>query len=376
MDVNKNNLSLDKDIEPDGEAYVATTPLRDTINKMTAGILPLKNASEPKAKYQERHSDQIDSGILSLSSGSLELKGSNLEPSLEYVYKSPVQCSEDQEDSVDTELQARLDKLSVTEDVEDEGHSSMSLKSSDLESITSERCLQDSPDIIVDLYEQDDDGDTIVHVAVVSLLTETAKTLIDLALDVDCLNIQNFLHQSPLHLAVLTGQVEIVQALIAKGVDVTLRDQQGNTPLHIACRKGDRDAVQMIVQSFGNDVTSRTKYFSVKNCEGLTCLHVAAIQKEFIILGHLFAKGADVNMGDAKSGRTILHSAVERKDIETVSLLLTHPDIDIDCKTFKGETPVVLAYWRNYQDIVKRLKAKGAYFSYDVVEDSDDEYTA
>ena len=92
-----------------------------------------------------------------------------------------------------------------------------------------------------------------------------------------------------------------------------------------------------------------------------------------MIMGHLFAKGADVNMGDAKSGRTVLHYAAEEKDAQTLSLLLTHKEIDVDCKTFKGETPLVMAYWRNYTDIVKRLRSKGAYFSYDVIEDSDDD---
>lgn len=370
----QSDLSLDKDIVIDGEPCKATSKYQDFMRKMTPTFSPAKNVAEGRAKEQtEGNSEQVDSGILSLRSGSLELKSSNVDKGTHFVDKTPVQCSDAYENNHENDLQTKLGKLSIEDDIEDEGHSSMSLKSLDLESLNSEQSTQESEEIEVDLYEQDDEGDTILHVAIISLFTEIAKTLIELATDVKCLIIQNCLHQSPLHLAVLTGQVDVVRALIAKGVDVTLRDKQGNTPLHIACRKGDRDAVQMIVQSFGNDTTKRAKYFSVKNCEGLTCLHVAALHKEFIILGHLFAKGADVNMGDAKSGRTLLHCAVERKDLETVSLLLTHSDIDIDCKTFKGETPLVLAYWRNYQDIVKRLKAKGAYFSYDVVENSDDE---
>ncbi|XP_045181142.2 NF-kappa-B inhibitor alpha-like isoform X2 [Mercenaria mercenaria] len=400
--VKRNNLSSDDDVEADGEpCNVARAGIfnmmSDTHTKITsdsktrtdgepcnvarAGIFNMmsdthtKITSDSKTRTQsDRHSEQIDSGILSMPSGSLELKSSNAETSLSFADKTPVQCSDAYEaDSTANDLQSKLSKLGLSDGVDDEGHCSMSLQS--LDSVSSAQSTQESQEIEIDLYRRDEDGDTILHVAIVSLLDETAGALIHLADDAKCLNIQNYLLQSPLHLSVLTGQVEIVRDLISKGADVTLRDQQGNTPLHIACRKGDRDAVSLIVQSFGDNKTKRAKYFSVKNCEGLTCLHVAAQQKEFIILGHLFAKGADVNIGDAKSGRTLLHYAVEKKDIETVSLLLTHPNIDVDCKTFKGETPLVLAFWRNYQDIVKRLKTKGAYFSYDVVEESDDENT-
>lgn len=289
-------------------------------------------------KFSLYGDSRVDSGM-----------GSSLEsPSLQTVDKSPIQCS----DTVEL-----LNKFS-TLGLDDEGINSM----------------PEIGEVEVDLYERDEDGDTVLHVAIVNLMSEVALALIDLAVDSECLDTQNYLLQAPLHLAVLTGQISIVRALINNGANVTLRDQQGNTPLHIACRKGDRDSVSVLVQSFGSDVNKRAKYFSMKNCDGLTCVHVAAQYKEFIILGHLFAKGADVNAGDAKSGRTMLHYAVEKKDIETVSLLLTHPAIDVDCKTFKGETPLVLAYWRNYQDIVKRLKSKGASFSYDLVEDSDDDY--
>lgn len=353
------NLSSDEDIEQDGEA---ADVMSERLQKMTDTHTKLYS-DNPKSRCL---SGQVDSGL----GASIELKYPSLEQTPEFLDKTPVQCSDAYESS-DNDLQNRLSKLSVSDNTVDEGHYSMGYKS--VESVSSEQSVPETTPIDIDLTERDEDGDTLTHVAIVNLNDEIAKVFIDLAEDAHCLNIQNFLLQTPLHLAVLTSQVDIVRALIEKGVDVTLRDQQGNTPLHIACRKGDRDSVSMIVQSFGSDVARRKKYFSIKNCEGLTCLHVAAQYKEFIILGHLFAKGADVNIGDAKSGRTMLHYAVERKDIETVSLLLTHPHIDVECKTFKGETPLVLAFWRNYQEIVKRLKAKGAYFSYDVFEESDDE---
>ena len=223
------------------------------------------------------------------------------------------------------------------------------------------------------LSETDEDGDTFIHTAIVNrneLLV--AEMLNLLPMNSCCLNIVNQLFQTVLHMAVLTEQRKIVQKLVSKGCDLFARDQQGNTALHIACRKGSEKLVKDIVGSLTDNPTKRKELFNVRNCEGLTCLHLAAQGKHYEIMGYLFARGADVNVGDAKSGRTILHYAVERKDVETVVVLLTHPSIDVDCETYKGETPLLLAYWRNYQDIVKRLKANGAYFSYDLVENDDE----
>lgn len=223
------------------------------------------------------------------------------------------------------------------------------------------------------LSETDDDGDTLIHTAIVNRNQLLVNAMLDLlSVNSRCLNIMNKLFQTVLHLAVLTEQRKIVQKLVSKGCDLFVRDQQGNTALHIACRKGSEKLVKDIVGSLVDNPTKRKELFSIRNCEGLTCLHLAAQGKHYEIMGYLFARGADVNVGDAKSGRTVLHYAVERKDVETVVVLLTHPSIDVDCETYKGETPLLLAYWRNYQDIVKRLKANGAYFSYDLVENDDE----
>ncbi|KAL4233959.1 hypothetical protein ACF0H5_005614 [Mactra antiquata] len=342
------------------------------VSKISGGLKP-----EIMGKHSAAHgdTDRKDSGFLSGSSGFVSGESlSSEDQSLRVPDKTPIQCSDaDEVASVDS-IEEKLAGLNVNEDEDEAMYSMSSVGSVRDESIITQASAEEDHEIYIDPTEQDEDGDTVIHVAIVSLLVESALVLIELCEDIFSLDIQNNLRQSPLHLAVLTDQTAIVKALVAKGVDVTLRDQQGNTPLHIACRRGNNDAVSAIVKSLP-DLKSRQKYFSVRNNEGLTCMHLAVQSKAFIILGHLFAKGADVNIGDAKSGRTMLHYAVENKDLHTVSLLLTHKDIDVDCKTFKGESPIVLAFWRNYQDIVKKLRVNGAYFDYSIVEDSDDEFT-
>jgi len=342
------DLSKHDDVETDG-----CMERRSRLSHKEPEII----TKETNKNILSSHDSRFDSGISSYVGDSFK--------SLDSVSdKSPVACTEDVIE-LDNRLHKKLDSLSI----QDEGICLFREEITNIES----SAVCDNLDIEIDPYETDRDGDTIIHQAIVWNLKDLAVMLIEMVDDVSCLNVTNLLRQSPLHLAVLLGQVDVVQGLVDREVDVTLRDHQGNTPLHIACRLGDRNSVEIIVASFGNDVNARKKYFALRNCEGLTCLHVATQNKEYVIMGHLFAKGADVNMGDAKSGRTVLHYAAEEKDAQTLSLLLTHKEIDVDCKTFKGETPLVMAYWRNYTDIVKRLRSKGAYFSYDVIEDSDDD---
>lgn len=57
------------------------------------------------------------------------------------------------------------------------------------------------------------------------------------------LNTQNFLQQTLLHLAVILEMPQVVRQLVARGAVIDLRDRFGNTPLHIACSRGDLPCV-------------------------------------------------------------------------------------------------------------------------------------
>lgn len=347
------NLGQDNDLDVDGE-YHPKTSLKQ-FRGCTPDIYPSKQGDSL---------DNFDSGV--------EQSLAAVSVSSSLTLETPSVLKENNSESIDNSVEAtakQLQKLSVNASIasEDEGIFSSSYHSS------SSSC-QDQID--VDLFEQDCDGDTLIHIAVLNYFLPAVLALTELAMESDIrevLDIQNDLLQTPLHLAVLTEQEDIVLDLIRKGANVNIRDKQGSTPLHLACRVGHENIVKLIVYSLNKDPEFQKKYLAIRNCEGLTALHVAAERRYFDIMGFLFAKGADVNVGDAKSGRTILHFAVERNDLESVSKLLSHPDIDIDCKTFKGETPLVMAYWRNYKPILKRLKYKGATFSYSLIEQFDDD---
>lgn len=61
-------------------------------------------------------------------------------------------------------------------------------------------------------------------------------------LDVLC-----FLSQTPLHLAVITKQYQMVALLIRAGADPTILDRFGNSVLHLAVQAGDDKMLQVLL---------------------------------------------------------------------------------------------------------------------------------
>lgn len=76
---------------------------------------------------------------------------------------------------------------------------------------------------------------------------------IKLGLMIKCIktnsNVCLFSSQTPLHLAVITNQPDVCYSLIVSGCDVTVVDNNGDTPLHIACRHGNLHCFSAITQN-------------------------------------------------------------------------------------------------------------------------------
>lgn len=56
-----------------------------------------------------------------------------------------------------------------------------------------------------------------------------------------------FFLQTPLHLAVLTGNAEITSVLLSFGAQPSVKDSNGNTALHLAVLHGNLDCVKAIL---------------------------------------------------------------------------------------------------------------------------------
>ncbi|XP_018571849.1 NF-kappa-B inhibitor cactus-like [Anoplophora glabripennis] len=196
-------------------------------------------------------------------------------------------------------------------------------------------------------YEQDDDGDTHLHTAIVEGFVEVALALIRAAPHPRLLDTPNDDAQTPLHLAVETAQWRIARWLVVAGARPCPRDLQGDSPLHIAARAGDVKSIKAIadpVQQQERDALALSyQGHMYQPCDldqwnylGQTCAHVAALHGHVEVLRHLVWYGVDINAREGCMGYTALHYAVERRDEATVQFLLHCEKLNVEVETYGG----------------------------------------
>ncbi|KAM4690707.1 NF-kappa-B inhibitor alpha [Rhinophrynus dorsalis] len=198
-----------------------------------------------------------------------------------------------------------------------------------------------------------EDGDTFLHLAIIHTEKQLAEEAIRRSFnDAFYLNLQNNLHQTPLHLAVITEQPEIAHLLLEAGSDPEIRDFRGNTALHIACKQGSLRGVGVIVQK----CKKLSSLLQTVNYDGHTCLHLASIYGYLAIVENLISLGADINAQEPCNGRTALHMAVDLQNPELMALLLKH-GADVNRVTYQGYSPCQLTWGRNNLLIQEKLVA-------------------
>mmetsp|Transcript_62148 Transcript_62148/g.93842 ORF Transcript_62148/g.93842 Transcript_62148/m.93842 type:complete len:163 (-) Transcript_62148:53-541(-) len=97
-------------------------------------------------------------------------------------------------------------------------------------------------------------------------------------------NIPTSTGSSPLHLAVIEGNQQIIIFLIQHGAKLNYQNQDGQTALHWACKAGRTSIVKLLLKT-GADI-------EIKDNEGNTPLHWAAEYNSHRVIRVLKAKGA------------------------------------------------------------------------------------
>ncbi|XP_053317513.1 nuclear factor NF-kappa-B p105 subunit isoform X2 [Spea bombifrons] len=205
---------------------------------------------------------------------------------------------------------------------------------------------------------QDENGDNVLHLAIIHLHTALVKIFLDVTCGVVCediINVRNDLYQTPLHLAVITHQADTVQDIMSAGGDPMLLDRHGNSVLHLACKDGDAKTLNVLLKH--KDIS---KIIDLPNGDGLTATHVAVIANSMSCLRLMISSGAAVNAKEQKSGRSALHLAVEQDNISLAGCLLLEGDADVDSTTYDGSTPLHIAAGRGSSKLTALLKAAGA----------------
>ncbi|CAK9258269.1 unnamed protein product [Sphagnum jensenii] len=168
------------------------------------------------------------------------------------------------------------------------------------------------------------DGNRPLHLAIEEGHVEVVKELLERARTKLNLYVTSYDYNTPLHLAAEAGQDEIVAMLLAlddtkqttesdstemnndpkRDLNLNATNKEQNTPLHLACKEGHDEVVQVMLKRF------KELALDAINIRGNTPLHLAAINGHVHIVNKLLKPEAEVDLnGRNKKGQTALHFA-------------------------------------------------------------------
>jgi ankyrin repeat protein len=157
-----------------------------------------------------------------------------------------------------------------------------------------------------DINAPDPDGNTPLHVASARGRLIVARMLLDGGAKIDALDRND---KTPLYVALMNGRIQLAKLLVQRGAKL-----DADAMLHEVARNGvaDRDVIRFLVANGGN-VNSRDE-------NGDTPLHLAVRQGERVVAKHLIDQRADVNAVN-RAGEAPLDLAIRRNDKDIIQLL-------------------------------------------------------
>ncbi|XP_046562349.1 ankyrin repeat domain-containing protein 50-like [Haliotis rubra] len=239
----------------------------------------------------------------------------------------------------------------------------------------------------------DKTGDNILHCACRGGSVEVVKYILSKkTVDIDGRGSKKM---TPIMVARHCGHKDVVELLVSKTADGSLRYYNHITMLHSACQEGNMEMVKYVLSQNIVDIDSRgwkkktpvmvavefwrkgdtQKWYSYLQVKELVCLlwmdidsrgwkkrtpvMVAAEKGHTEVVQLLVSKGAGVSLVDGY-GENILHWASVGGHVETVRYVLSLNIVDIDSRGWKKRTPVMVAAEKGHTEVVQLLVSKGA----------------
>ncbi|XP_048865095.1 ankyrin repeat domain-containing protein 50 [Brienomyrus brachyistius] len=198
--------------------------------------------------------------------------------------------------------------------------------------------------------ELDNEGRTPLILAAQEGHCGTVRLLLDRRSPIDH---RGYDGHSALSAAALEGHADVVELLMRRGTDTDVRDAEGKPLLYLLMLEGRLDIAALLVEKGGAPLESR-------DAEGRTALHVASWRGDLEGMTLLLRHGADPNAPDGE-GRTPLHSMAWRGYSTAARLLLESKGalVDLACRQ-QGATALCIAAQEGHALVVSVLLEKGA----------------
>ncbi|XP_062711319.1 uncharacterized protein LOC134289472 isoform X2 [Aedes albopictus] len=205
-------------------------------------------------------------------------------------------------------------------------------------------------------------GETLIQLAIIKGEIEIVEMLKDHAAD---LNVRNCYGKTPLHYAAFYCKWEIVKMLIGKDSkylpDYKIINGDVNTLFYIAAFLGKMEIIQMLRDDYAADVNAQ-------DSDGNTPLLLAARRGKWELVKMLINKhsknSADYKIAN-KAGQTHIHLAAEGGHTKIVKMLIDDYAADVNAQDNDGNTPLLLAAKNYVWEMVKMLIDKDSKYSAD-----------
>ena len=183
----------------------------------------------------------------------------------------------------------------------------------------------------------DDDGRSLLHAASASGQLEIIQLLKEKGLD---LNAQDNYGLTPLHGASRHGKPEVAKVILELGGDPAIKDDFGRTPLTVAWQYGQTQTKNILE---GKVTTAQGSSTSIPNARNLPLWSLSRMGLVNIIQETIASGMSDPLMREPISDNTVLHCAMEAGKIDILRILLQNDHASIDHVNRLLRTPLHIA---------------------------------
>lgn len=160
------------------------------------------------------------------------------------------------------------------------------------------------------------------------------------------INISDSAGQTPLHLAAKKGRPIVVELLLDKGAQPNAKNNKGQSPLDLALIDGRTQVAKLLVNQ-GAEIEPNKSLFDMA---------IIGIEDRDV-LHFLLNQGAKLETTD-ENGNTPLHIATNNNFRRTAKSFIDQ-GAEVNALNSNGETPLTLATKVQHQDLIKLLQKNG-----------------
>lgn len=154
--------------------------------------------------------------------------------------------------------------------------------------------------------------------------------------------------RTPLHQAAYANKKTAIRVLLKDlKVNINPKDGEGGLPIHLAAMKGRTDVVDMLMAEGGN--------IEVKNTNGFTPMHYAALGNQSVMLQHLASKCHANTESLDNLQRTPLYQAAGTTKINAVRTLINDLKVNKNPKDVSGCSPLHICVIEQQKEMIELL---------------------